>query len=365
MATDRGNARKNKQDEFYTKLIDIENECKHYKQHFKDKIIFCNCDDPFESNFFKYFAMNFNHLGLKKLICTSYATSPIAWVQLSLFDNENIIIKKGNGKQPYKIEITEVKDYNGDGAVDLSDVEYLLKNKNNTLSVLEGDGDFRSQECIELLKESDIVVTNPPFSLFREYVAQLIEYNKKFLIVGNINAITYKEIFKLIKDEKLWGGYIFNKTLEFEIPNNYEGEMRQGKKYGKVPSITWFTNLETAKRNEKLILYKTYNSTEYPSYYKYDAINVKKVSEIPKDYYGKMGVPITFIDCFNPEQFEIIGLGAGDLGREIGIGNDYTEEEMKRFKKENPAYRRGIPFYFEGDKLIVPYARIIIRRKQK
>ncbi len=364
MATDRGNARKNKQDEFYTKLVDIENECKHYKQQFRGKTIFCNCDDPFESNFFKYFAMNFNHLGLKKLICTCYATSPVAWVQLSLFDNANVVVKTEGGKQPYKIEITEVLDYNCDGAVDLSDVEYLLKNKKNTLSVLQGDGDFRSQECVELLKESDIVVTNPPFSLFREYVSQLIEYNKQFLIIGNINAITYKEIFKLLKYGKIWGGYIFNKTLEFEIPNNYEGEFKHGKKYGKVPSITWFTNLETTKRSEELILYKNYNSFDYPSYYKYDAINVKSISDIPKDYYGKMGVPITFIDYFNPEQFEIIGLGAGDLGREIGIGDEYTEEEMKIFKKENKAFRRGIPFYYDNNKLTVPYARIIIRRKK-
>lgn len=364
MATDRGNARKNKQDEFYTKLIDIENECKHYKEQFNGKTIFCNCDDPYESNFFKYFAMNFNFLGLKKLICTCYATSPVAWVQLSLFDNENVVVKTEGGREPYKIEITEVSDYNGDGAVDLSDVEYLLKNKKNTLSLLEGDGDFRSEECVELLKEADIVVTNPPFSLFREFVSQIIEYDKQFLIIGNINAITYKEIFKLIKEEKIWGGYIFNKTLEFELPKNYEGEFKHGKKYGRVPSITWFTNLETTKRREKLILYKNYNSDEYPLYYKYDAINVKKVSDIPNDYFGKMGVPITFIDYFNPEQFEIIGLGAGDLGREIGIGDGYSEEEMKKFKKENPAYRRGIPFYYEGEKLIVPYARIIIRRKK-
>ena len=205
-------ADKAKNDEFYTQLIDIENELKHYKKEFEGKTVFCNCDDPFESNFFKYFAMNFNYLGLKKLICTSYETSPVAYEQLSLLDNSNVIVKKEGGKPPYKIEITEVLDYNGDGAVDLSDVEYLLKNDKNSLSILNGDGDFRSQECIELLKESDIVVTNPPFSLFREYVAQLIEYGKKFLIIGNVNAITYKEIFKLIKYESIWGGYIFNKT---------------------------------------------------------------------------------------------------------------------------------------------------------
>ena len=176
-------ARQAKQDEFYTRLEDIEKELMHYKKDFYQKVVFCNCDDPFESNFFKFFAMNFNFLGLKKLICTCYATSPIAWVQLSLFDNEEKIVKIEEGKKPYKIEITEVRDYNCDGAVDLADVEYLLKNNKNSLSILKGDGDFRSQECVNLLKEADIVVTNPPFSLFREYIGQLIEYNKKFIIL--------------------------------------------------------------------------------------------------------------------------------------------------------------------------------------
>lgn len=363
MATDRGNARKNKQDEFYTQLSDIENECKHYREYFKDKTIFCNCDDPFESNFFKYFAMNFNYLGLKKLICTSYDNSPIAYTQLSFFNEKEQTFYNKNRKA-YRIEITEVLDYNGDGAVDLTDVEYLLKNKKNTLSILQGDGDFRSAECIELLKEADIVVTNPPFSLFREYVSQLVEYRKLFLIIGNINAITYKEIFKLIKEGKLWGGYIFNKTLEFAVPKEYKGELKNGKKYGKVPSITWFTNMFTTKRSTDLIPYKKYNAEEYPNYYKYDAIHIKKVADIPYDYYGKMGVPITFLENYNPSQFEIIGLGAGDLGREIGIGDNYTEEELKRFKKLNPAFRRGIPFYFEKENLIVPYARMIIRRRK-
>ena len=361
MATERGNARKNKQDEFYTQLMDIENELKHYKEHFKNKIVFCNCDDPYESNFFKYFAMNFNHLGLKKLICTSFDTSPIAYTQLSFLDEDKQLLNKN--RKAYKIEINEVRDFNNDGAIDLSDVKYLLQNDKNSLSLLKGNGDFRSEECVEILKTTDIVVTNPPFSLFREYVSQLIEFDKKFLIIGNINAITYKEIFKLIKNEKIWGGYIFNKTLEFNVPYEYSGEIRNGKKYGKVPSITWFTNLETKKRHENLICYKKYTEEEYPTYYKYDAINVKKVSEIPYDYYGKMGVPITFLEYYNPDQFEIIGLGAGDLGREINIGDNYTDEELSTFKKMNPAFRRGIPFYFSGNKLVVPYARIIIRRK--
>ncbi len=197
-------AKKAKEDEFYTCLSDIENELKHYRKHFQGKSVFCNCDDPYESNFFKYFAMNFNHLGLKKLIATCYVGSPIVCQQLSLFDIEPISNIVKNGRQPHKIEITEVPDVNGDGAVDLTDVELLLKNSKNVLTLLDGDGDFRSPECVELLKEADIVVTNPPFSLFREFIAQLVEYNKKFLVVGNQNAITYKEIFPLLKDNKMW-----------------------------------------------------------------------------------------------------------------------------------------------------------------
>lgn len=359
------NAKKNKADEFYTQLSDIEFEMKHYKAHFRGKTILCNCDDPYESNFFKYFAMNFNHLGLKKLICTCYATSPIAWVQLSLFENANVIVKTESGKQPYKIEITEVLDYNGDSAIDLSDVEYLLKNKENTLSILQGDGDFRSQECIELLKEADIIVTNPPFSLFREYVAQLINYNKKFLIIGNINAITYKEIFKLIKDGKIWGGYIFNKTLEFEIPNSYEGEIKHGKKYGKVPSITWFTNLETRKRQESLPYYTSFTPEKYPKYVNYDAINIDKVTDIPFDYYEDMGVPITFLDKYNPSQFDIVGLGISNSGIEIGV-KPYLSEH-KKYRKEiqkKGAVDGDLYMLDENGHPLVPYARIIIRRKK-
>ena len=202
MATARGNARKNKQDEFYTQLGDIEKELVYYEEYFRGKTVFCNCDDPFESNFFKYFARNFNFLGLKKLICTCYETSPVAWEQLSLLENGNTVVKTVDGKQPYKIEIAEVLDDDEDGAVDLADVENLLRNGKNSLSVLKGDGDFRSEECIALLQETDIVVTNPPFSLFREYIMQLVEYNKKFLIIGNQNAITYKEVFPFIKEDK-------------------------------------------------------------------------------------------------------------------------------------------------------------------
>ena len=358
------NAKTVKRDEFYTQLADIENELRHYREHFKNKTIFCNCDDPFESNFFKYFAMNFNYLGLKKLICTSYDTSPIVYTQLAFADvPEKTTLNKN--RKAYKIEITEVLDYNGDGAVDLSDVEYLLKNKKNSLSILKGDGDFRSQECVDLLKESDIVVTNPPFSLFREYVAQLIEYEKKFLIIGNINAITYKEIFKLIKTGKIWGGYIFNKTLEFNVPIEYKGEVRNGKKYGKVPSITWFTNLETKKRSENLISYRYFNSKEYPKYVNYNAINVDKVTDIPCDYYKDMGVPITFLDKYNPCQFDIVGLGISNSGIEIGV-KPYSPEH-KKYRKEvqkKGAVDGDLYMLDENGHPLVPYARIIIRRKK-
>ena len=211
-----------KKDEFYTQLTDIEKEMRYYREYFKDKTVLCNCDDPFESNFFKYFAMNFNPLGLKKLIATCYSTSPIIYTQLSLFDEGEVIAVDYQGKKPYKVIITKVEDENGDGRVDLSDVEYLLKNKKNVLTLLEGDGDFRSEECIELLKQADVVVTNPPFSLFREYVAQLMEYEKDFIIIGNQNAITYKEIFPLFMGNKIWyGASIHSHGRDFRVPDDY------------------------------------------------------------------------------------------------------------------------------------------------
>lgn len=352
------NARKEKKDEFYTQLSDIEVEIKYYKEYFKGKIVFCNCDDPYESNFFKYFAMNFNHLGLKKLICTCYATSPVAWVQLSLFDNENIVVKTENGKQPYKIEITAVQDYNEDGAVDLADVEYLLKNKKNTLSILEGDGDFRSQECIELLKEADVVVTNPPFSLFREYIAQLVEYKKSFLIIGNVNAIAYKEVFPLIKNNQMWlGCSIHSGDREFQVPDNYPLNAAgtrvdtQGKKYIRVKGVRWFTNIDNKDRHEIMPLYKKYSPDEYPTYDNYDAINIATTADIPFDFDGIMGVPITFMDKYNPEQFEIVGMGTGDTAKIIGV-------------KKNYRGRTDLAYTTNG-KQQCPYNRILIRRKQK
>ena len=351
------NARKEKKDEFYTQLVDIELEVKHYKEQFKGKTVFCNCDDPFESNFFKYFAMNFNHLGLKKLICTCYASSPVAWVQLSLFDNANIVVKTESGKQPYKIEITEVLDYNGDGAVDLSDVEYLLKNKKNTLSILQGDGDFRSAECIELLKEADIVVTNPPFSLFREYIAQLVEYKKQFLIIGNVNAIAYKEVFPLIKNNELWlGCSIHSGDREFQVPDSYPLNAAgtrvdaNGNKFIRVKGVRWFTNLDNKDRHEIMPLYKKYTPEEYPTYDNFNAINVATTADIPYDFDGIMGVPITFMDKYNPEQFEIVGMGTGDTAKLIGV-------------KKNYRGRTDLAYTANG-KQQCPYNRILIRRKK-
>ena len=318
MAKHKGNdnsplnsAKNAKNDEFYTQLTDIEKELRYYQEQFRNKVIFCNCDDPYESNFFKYFALKFNFLGLKKLIATCYTGSPIANKQLSLFDNESAANK--TTRKPHKIEIVEVEDYNGDGAVDLADVKYLLRNKKNALTRLKGDGDFRSAECIELLKQADIVVTNPPFSLFREYVAQLDEYKKRFLILGNKNAITYKEIFKLIKENKLRTGYMnMGFDIHFIVPTYCENysEIRDGIKYARSPSV-WFTNFDVAKHHEEITLYKIYNAKEYPKYDNYNAINVSKVAEIPMDYDGVMGVPITFLDKFNPEQFEILGSNRG------------------------------------------------------
>ena len=301
-------AKKNKVDEFYTQLTDIEAELRHYKEQFKDKVILCNCDDPYESNFFKYFAMNFNHIGIKKLIATCYSGSQVAGTQLSLFDVDGVKEAVFENRQPHKIVINEVYDFNKDGAIDLIDVELLLKNNKNTLSLLNGDGDFRSVECIEMLKEADIVVTNPPFSLFREYVYQLMDNKKKFLIIGNKNAITYKDIFGFIKENRMQTGYRnINADMWFIVPQNYECEKIENGKRVKHIMACWFTNLDVQKHNEFLTLYKRYSPEEYPSYVNYNAIEVSKVSDIPLDYYGKMGVPITYLDKWNPKQFEIIG----------------------------------------------------------
>ena len=299
MANQNLNAAKNaKKDEFYTQLVDIENELKHYKAHFKDKTVLCNCDDPRISNFFHYFSYNFEQLGLKKLITTCYK-------------NQNRDLFSQNDSER-AIWLEYFGDKNNNRVPDPEEIG---------IHYLNGDGDFRSQECIELLKEADIVVTNPPFSLFREYVAQLMKYEKKFVIVGHQNAITYKEIFPLIKDNKIWLGYGFKGGAGHFI-SKYEdtataGDHRAG--MIRVSGVNWFTNLEIQKRHEDLILYKAYNPDEYPQYDNYDAINVDKTSEIPMDYDGVMGVPITFLDKYNPDQFEIVKFRKGDDGKDLSV----------------------------------------------
>lgn len=319
-------AKKAKNDEFYTRMPDIENELRHYSEHFKGRTVLCNCDDPYESNFFRYFALNFNHLGLKKLMATSYCGSPIAGAeyQPSLFGDE----PDAPSRHAYKAIVTHVEDTTGDGGFDMEDVKVLLNAPGNEVAELHGDGeygagDFRSRECLELLDEADIVVTNPPFSLFREYVATLMDYDKKFVIVGNQNAITYKEVFPLLRDDRLWLGY--NKVKEFVVPSADHPERgnivtdERGGLIAKFGNICWYTNLDIKKRHEDLLLYRRYkgHETDYPKYDNHDAIEVSKVADIPEDYYGVMGVPITFMDKYNPDQFDIVAFRKGDDGRDL------------------------------------------------
>ena len=342
-------AKSARKDEFYTQLNDIQLELKHYKNEFRGKVVFCNCDDPYESNFFKYFALNFNSLGLKKLIATCYDPSPIAGIQLNLFE-ETIIEKRE--KKAYKIEIEEITDENGDGSIDLSDVEYLLRNNKNVLTQLNGDGDFRSNECIELLKQSDIIVTNPPFSLFKEFIAVLNEYKKSFIIIGNTNALKYKECFQLFMDNKMRTGYThFNTGMFFQVPDAYEKfhHIEDGKKIARVSTSCWFTNLPVRKHNENIILYKGYNPEDYPKYDNYDAINVNTYTDIPFDYNGIMGVPITFLDKYNPNQFEIVG--CSDRGGDNRSAINAIRLTLKA--EDSPK--------INGKKL---YTRVFIRRKQ-
>ena len=292
-----------KKDEYYTKMNNIEKELCHYTCHFKNKIVFCNCDDPEYSNFWKYFEINFKRLKLKKLIATHYEEE----------------------KPSYKLELVLNK-----------------KELFTTKSPLTQNGDFRSPECTEILKEADIIVTNPPFSLFREYIAQLIEYNKAFLVIGNQNALTYKELFFLFKKNKMWIGYNSG-AQEFRVPDTYVRDNiyigSDGYKYAKFGNITWYTNLEVSKRHDIIPLYKKYNALDYPKYDDYDAINVSKISEIPCDYNGKMGVPVTILERFNPDQFELIGID--------------------RYLKDNPHYGRR--FKIHGKEI---YARIVIKIKK-
>ncbi|MBQ7550929.1 MAG: adenine-specific methyltransferase EcoRI family protein [Bacteroidales bacterium] len=330
MANQNLNAAKNaKKDEFYTQLVDIENELKHYKIHFKGKTVLCNCDDPRVSNFFHYFSYNFEQLGLKKLITTCYK-------------NQNRDLFSQNDSER-AIWLEYFGDKNNNRVPDPEEIG---------IHYFEGDGDFRSQECIELLKEADIVVTNPPFSLFREYVAQLMKYEKKFVIIGNQNALHYKEIFPLIKNNLVWIGYSSPKL--FRIPDDFESKtikIQDGVRYQQFGNILWFTNLDIKKRHEELILFKMYNSEEYPRYGNYDAIDVNAVSEIPNDYYGIMGVPDSFLGQFNPDQFEIIGIGSGEIAKKIGVRKNYRG-------------RTDVALCINGVNKC-PYSRILIRRRQR
>jgi hypothetical protein len=337
-------AKANKKDEFYTQLSDIERELKHYKKHFKDKVVLCNCDDPRVSNFFHFFSCNFEKFGLKKLIATCYK------------NQDSDLFSQNNSERAIYLEYTG--DKNGNNVPDAEEIG---------IKHLQGDGDFRSKECIELLKQADIVVTNPPFSLFREYVSQLVEYDKKFVIIGHQNAITYKEIFKLIKENKIWLGFGFTGGAGHFINTQYENyATATDKKEGmiRVSGVHWFTNLDINKRHEDLILYKNYTPEEYPKYENFDAINVNITKDIPVDYSGAMGVPITFLDKYNPEQFEIIGLGISNSGLEVGV--QPYKPEHKKYRKE--IQKRGAvdgDLYMMKNGIVeVPYARILIRNKK-
>ena len=313
-------AKSEKNDEFYTQLSDIENELKHYKSHLKDKVVYCNCDDPRVSNFFHYFSYNFEKFGLKKLIATCYKNQNVDIFSLNDYEQAVYLEYEGNK--------------HGDNVPTLEDIG---------IKTLKSDGDFRKLECIELLKQADIVVTNPPFSLFREYVCQLVEYNKNFVIIGNKNAITYKEIFKLIKENKVWiGNMPMSTDILFDVPEEFAQVLISNKKEGSGYKIIngavkgraqaiWFTNLDIAKRHEDLILYKTYygNESEYPKYDNYDAINIDKTKDIPMEYTGVMGVPISFMGKYNPAQFEIVGmcenLDLYNIKKKIKTTNEYKK----------------------------------------
>jgi hypothetical protein len=346
-----------KYDEFYTQLSDIEKELRHYKGHFKDKVVFCNCDDPRVSNFFHYFSYNFEKLGLKKLITTCYKN--INLDSFSQHDKERAIYLEYEG------------DKNNNNVPNLEEIG---------IKHLKGDGDFRSKECIELLKRADIVVTNPPFSLFREYVAQLIEYDKKFVIIGNKNAITYKEIFKLIKENKLCVGNTSMSTdLLFDVTDDYAKELIANKKEGSGYKIIngvvkgraqaiWFTNLDISKRHEHLILYKKYNPTDYLKYENYDAINVNKTREIPMNYEGAMGVPISFLDVFNPEQFVIIGMCENEdiykLKTKVYTTTECKQAYLRKFGKKGTYDLNASGVVYHDGLLVKVYQRVLIKKKK-
>jgi hypothetical protein len=355
-STSLNQAKKSKKDDFYTRLVDIERELRHYKKHFKGKVVYCNCDDPRISNFFYYFSYNFEKLGLKKLITTCYKNN-----QIDLFSSEDA---------EHAIKLEYEGDKNNNRVPDIEEIG---------VTHLKGDGDFRSQECIDILKTADIVVTNPPFSLFREYMAQLVQYDKKFLIIGHQNTVSYKDIFKLIKNNKVWLGFGF-KGGAGHFHSNYEDfAAANDRKEGmiRVSGVNWFTNLDIKKRHEDLVLYKKYSPEEYPKYDNYDAINVNKTKDIPLDYDGIMGVPITFLNKFNPNQFKILG-----LSQKEGFGLESTKfyDDFKETRQDgsltgssgkktngNPVMK-GMPpkkgnYYVREDEIVHSlYGRIFIKR---
>jgi len=365
-------ARRAKNDEFYTQLTDIEKELRHYRRHFEGKVVLCNCDDPFESNFFKYFVLNFNRLGLKKLIATCYTGSPIANQQLSIFD---VIGKEDdNSNKPYKAIVTKVYDKTGDGGVDMFDVAELFKSGENQLSELQGNGDFRSAECLSLLAEADIVVTNPPFSLFREYVATLIEYGKKFVIMGNKNAITYKEFFPYLMNNKIWAGATsLNGGRWMIMPRAVEVESKKAKtnEHGEiilnVAGVCWFTNLDIKKRHDSLIMIKRYSPDEYEKFENMDgAINVDKVVDIPMDYPGVMGVPVTFFEKYNPDQFEIVGCADADIVPDEWKGMSQKFVDLYYLQGNTGSYKQGnrlACYISHAGEAKVPFKRVLIRNK--
>lgn len=364
---DLNNAKIAKEDEFYTQLSDIEKELRHYRKHFEGKTVFCNCDDPFESNFFKYFVLNFNRLKLKKVIATCYTGSPIAYNQLTLADfDESLSESEKTGHQekvPYKAIVTTVYDKTGNGEIGLDDVKELFKSGENTLAKLHGNGDYRSTECLELMDESDIVVTNPPFSLFQEYLTTLIERDKKFIIIGPQNALKYKGIFPYLKANKIWLGNNSG-DMSFCVPDYYEPKQTRywvdenGQKWRSMGNMCWFTNLDIKKRHEELILVRHYDPEKYPRYVNFDAIEVSKVADIPCDYAGNMGVPITFVTQYNPDQFEIIGMNWSVLE------NATLSDDIR----QHHDVARRLNFYLpfpdgRGNAYTRMYDRVVIRNK--
>lgn len=369
--SDLGAAKNAKKDEFYTQLSDIEKEMRYYRKHFKGKSVLCNCDDPFESNFFKYFVLNFNRLGLKKLVATCYATSPIMGSQLRYYADVNgqmtfsldgVPPLETNAKRPYKAVVTTVHDTTGDGGIDMFDVAELFRMGENELTELQGDGDYRSDECLELLREADIVVTNPPFSKFRDYVGTLMEYQKSFVIIGNVNALKYKEIFPYVMSNQIWlGASIHSGDRAFFVPDDYPLDASgcgidesTGRKYIRVKGVRWYTNLDMKQRHEELILVKRYNEESNPHYDNYDAIEVSKTADIPCDYAGIMGVPLTFFDKFNPDQFEIIWQASGNT--RASAPTDVLDQLGYKPSKED----RGGCCLLNGKRT---YDRIFIRNK--